>query len=188
MMLVVVLGAVACGGPSGAMQVTSPFTDEHARVFQDGIDHVADPSGLEGPWHDSWHADLETRVKLADVIATVTVRTIRTDVDLDRRKTLRLVADVDDTLLGSAPADDVVLVVREGQAGFPTVEGNERRVLDQPFVAYIKWSEGPDGGPVPRWHLAPATPGVIDETKRLVRRTRDVSRSEPRGRTIVHEH
>jgi hypothetical protein len=185
---VVVLAAAlaACAGRASTVRVTSPFTEEDAEVFDDGIDYVGDPSGLEGPWHDSWRRDLQLRVGRADLIAAVTVRTLRIDVDLDRRQTARLVTTVGEVLAGSPPGTEVVLVVREGQMGFSTVHGNDHRILDQTFVAYVKWAQGDAGEVVPRWHLAPASPGVVDETRELIRMKRAGAESQPRR--VVHQH
>jgi hypothetical protein len=180
--------AGACAGAATGLEVTSPFTEEDARVFGDGVDFIADPAGLEGPWYDSWHSEMEHRVKAADLIAAITVRTMRTDVDLDRRRTMRVVADVDDVVLGKAPGDEVVLVVREGQSGFASVEGNEKRILNQAFMAYIKWYRRDDGEVAAHWHLAPATPGIVSETTSLVKRYRKARPEEGQRRVIVHEH
>src|SRR5690349_7765110 len=85
----------ACGGAQEPVAVvTSPFTSEHAAVFEDGLDLVRDPRVLEGQWLSSWEDEIDRRVTLSDVVALVTVRTLRTDVDLDQRRTYRLVSRV----------------------------------------------------------------------------------------------
>ncbi|MFW6050541.1 MAG: hypothetical protein ACODAU_05170 [Myxococcota bacterium] len=176
----------ACAASQGTARVTSAFTEEDAEVFEDGIDFVADPGGLQGPWQESWEKDLQRRVSRADVVATVTVRAIQGDVDLDRQETIRLVVDVDEELLGDAPSSELELEVAEGQEGFESVQGNDRRVLNQPFVAYVKWYRDASGEVRPHWHLAPATPSVVQQTRDLIAKRREAPEQQTRQRVIVH--
>src|SRR5262245_21455037 len=78
--------APGCGGPrETVMRVTSPFTADLAPVFDNGLDLVRDPRVLEGQWLETWEDDLDRRIASSDVVAVVTVRTLRTDVDLEQR-------------------------------------------------------------------------------------------------------
>ncbi len=179
---------VGCGGGQPGPTVTgAPLTAEEALLFDDGADFVADPEALEGQWRRDWSRELDQRVRRSDVIAYVTVQTVRTDTDLDRRQTYRLFVDERRTLLGTFPAD-LVLRTREGERGYGTVEGSEGRLLDQDFVLFLKW-ELPEGAtePVPRWHLSPGADDVKARVEYLIERRRDVQVRE-RGRIIVHEH
>lgn len=178
---------VACGASAPPARVSSPFTAEDAEIFDDGIDFVAAPAGLEGAWHEDWREDLERRVGMADLIAIITVDTIRTDVDLERRETVRLLASVDDELVGEAPGDELQLITREGQPGFGTVQGNDRRILNQPFVAYVKWYTDSAGEVRPHWHLAPATAQVVEETRSLVETLRTAPENRVRRKVIIHD-
>lgn len=174
-----------CGGTSAPQRtVTGPFSAEHAAVFENGVDYIADPTRIDGSWLREWEQEIDARVSLADAIGLVTITTLRTDVDLDRRETLRLVAHVDRERHGDLP-DELTLVVRPGQPGYSTVHGNDRRILDQRFVLFVKWAEE-DGTIVPRWHLSPAAERVVRRVNTLVER-----RHTPVGerrRVIVREH
>ncbi|MEM9193761.1 MAG: hypothetical protein AAGF12_31590 [Myxococcota bacterium] len=165
--------------------MTSPFTDEHAAVFEDGVDFVDDPTLLEGPWRDSWSDELDQRVQLSDTILLVDIETIRTDVDLDQMNTYRLILAVNSSLFGQPPAEQLTLTVAQGERGYGTVDGNESRLLDGDFIAFLKFMESDEGEIVPRWHLSPATDGVVRRTEYLIERRRAERRS---GRTteVVH--
>lgn len=176
----------SCTPAPPVAHVSSAFTDEDAKLFDDGIDFVADPGGLEGSWLEDWQKDLERRVGSADVVATVTVSTIRTDVDPSQRQTIHLVADVDKNIVGKAPGSELELTVEEGQPGFATVQGNDQRILNQPFVAYVKWYRTQDGDVKPHWHLAPATPTVVEQTQSLADRRAAAGGQGPRTTVVVH--
>jgi hypothetical protein len=175
-----VLTLAACGPGAQPIVVTGPFTAEHETAFENGVDYIADPTILEGPWLTSWEEDVDRRVQLSDAIAFVTVTTIRQDVDLDRHETLRLVARVDRERHGSVP-DELSFVVRQGQPGFGTVTGNDGRILNQRFVAFIKWAEE-SGQVVARWHLSPASERVVRRVNTIVER---VHTAPDERRTII---
>lgn len=182
--------ALACGGPQETVAVvTSPFTDEHAVLFEDGLDLVRDPRVLEGHWLSSWEDELARRTGFADVVALVTIRTLRTDVDLDRRRTYRLMTHVDRVLHGERVGEEIVLIVREGEGGFGTVETNERQLLDRQYLAFIKWAEDEDGTVRARWHLSPATDQVAGRVRAALRRREDYAReNDPNRRIIIHRN
>lgn len=181
-------GVAACGGSAPPARATSPFTDEHAEVFEDGVDFIADPGHLEGRWRQDWSRDLDRRVSWSDLIARVTIHTLRTDTDLDRVNTYRLIAEVDETLWGEPPEDELTLTVREGEAGYGTIEGNDRRILNQPFVLFLKWYDAPDGNVRPHWHLAPATEPVTARVEYLIENRLRAPDERADERVIVHEN
>lgn len=158
-----------CGGGATAVRPTSPFTDEDARFFDGSVDFVEDPTALQGRWADTWNEELDERVGRLDMLAAIEVHTLRTDTDLDRRRTFRLVANVRDELYGDYELGELDLVVREGERGFATVEGNQRRILHQPFLAFVKFAESElDGSIVPKWHLSPVSQPVLDRVNALL--------------------
>lgn len=184
---IVVLAFAACGGSQEVEVQLSPFTEEHAEVFEDGVDLVADPEGLEGRWREDWSRDLDRRVSWSDVIAVITVRTIRTDTDPNRRTTLRLVVEPSRELVGDIP-DEVDLKVFHDAPGFSTVEGNSRQILDQEFIAFLKWYQADDGSVLPHWHLSPASQPVLSRVEYLLERRREIPRErDRRTRTVIHE-
>ena len=178
----------ACGGSSeGQRPAHVPaLSAEDRALFEDGIDFVADPEVLEGRWRDDWSRELDQRVRRSDIVARVTINTVRTDTDLDRRVTLRLLPEADHTYVGTFP-EDLALLSREGEPGFGTVEGNERRILNHPFILFLKWDQpDADQNVVPRWHLSPAEEPVVQRTEYLLERRRGHDRD--RGERRVHIH
>lgn len=164
-----------------------PFTDEDRLYFGEGIDLVNDPEALEGRWREDWARELDQRIRRTDVVAYVRIRTVRTDTDLDRRMTFRLYPEHERLLLGRLP-DTLILSAKQGDAGFVAIRNNEQRLLNEPFVLFIKW-EQPEGAsePTPRWHLSPASEPVTTRVEYLLERRRGVERTS-RGRVIVHEN
>jgi len=183
-MLVALLGlAAACGGPPE--RVVTPFTEEHEAVFDNGLDLVRDPDTLEGAWLGSWEDELDARVTLADLVLLVTVQTVRHDTDLDRRDTYRLHVMVDQRYLGEVE-DEIELVVRQNEAGFETIESNVRRILDEQFIAFVKWQGDEETGEVrARWHLSMPTDDVASRVRSLLERRRDVQPPDDGRRTVI---
>jgi len=176
----------ACGGSPPPARATSEFTPEHAEVFEDSVDFVDDPTVLEGRWREDWSRDLDRRVGFSDLIALVKVSYLNTDTNLERVSTFRIVVSVERSLYGEAPEEEVTLIVREGEPGYGTVVGNERRILDQAFVAYIKWYQADASTVLPHWHLAPATEPVVRRTEYLIERRADVP-DDTRTIEVVHQ-
>lgn len=177
------IAGCGAGSAQSGPEPTTPFTDAHAAVFEDGLDMVTDPSVLEGSWLDSWSQDVDARVTMADVVALVTIRTLRTDLDLERTETYRLVAHVDEVYLGEDVGEELVLSVREGEGGFGTVRNNERRILDSQFLVFVKWARE-EGRVRARWHLSPAAEPVARYVHRLLYRRRRV-RPGNQGRRVI---
>jgi len=176
--------ALACGSASTVVRPTSEFTAEDAQIFQDAVDFVGDPDVLEGRWREEWSNDLQSRVEAADVVAVVRVGTLRTDIDPGQVRTFRLIANARRVLLGEVPDRQLTLMVAQGQGGFETVDGNEARILDNHFVAFVKWYETPTGDVAGHWHLSPATEGVVRRVEYLAQRREPIT--EGRTRTVVH--
>src|SRR4051794_10753855 len=132
------LFAAACGGvKKPAPQQLAPLSEEQARAFDDGVDFVATLEGLEGRWRDDWDHDLSVRVGAAELIAVVTVRTMRTDTDPQQDVTYRLLGHVERALLGNKPADDVELATMPNDPGYRSVQAGLTRIADQKFIAYV---------------------------------------------------
>jgi len=148
------VGASGCGGAAPQARVSSPFTEEHARYFEGGIDFVNDPATLTGRWREDWIAELDTRIEHADVVAKVSVATVRTAWDLDRT-TLQLELAVTQLLHGVLPSGSLTVSSQEGEPGYPSVKSNETRLLHANYILFVKWSEDDLGQLVPHWHLSP---------------------------------
>ncbi|MBO6939568.1 MAG: hypothetical protein JJ863_31645 [Deltaproteobacteria bacterium] len=164
----------------------TPLTAEDRVLFDDGVDFVGDPSVLEGRWRDDWSRELDERVTNADIVSYIRVHALRTDMDLERRTTYRLLIDEVDGIVGDLP-DDLALASLEGDGGFSTIDGNENRILDQELVLFLKWEQSEPGAEVrARWHLSPHTEDVTSRVEYLAERRRGVERPQPQRRVHVH--
>jgi hypothetical protein len=160
---------------------------DEARLFERGIDFVAKPDGLEGRWREDWNTELEQRVRNADLVALVTVRTLRTDTAPDQRVTHRIAAHVDRVITGKGPSDELELSADEAAAGFASLDQSIARLADQKFVAFVKWSPDSAGEPLAYFHLSPASEEVLTETEGTVTRVRP--RESPQAdRVIIHRN
>lgn len=185
-LLLLALGACATSSVATAPTTGTPLSAEDRVFFDDGVDFVGDPDVLEGRWRDDWASELDSRVTHADIVSYVRVRALRTDVDLERRTTYRLLVEEMESILGELP-EDLGLASVEGDGGFITIEGNEERILDQEFVLFLKWEQPSPDAPVrARWHLAPHTEEVTARVEYLAERRRGVDRPQPERRIHVH--
>lgn len=180
--LVGVAALPGCGGPALPPIVYTPMTDADELAFENGADFVDDPTLLEGNWLEEWEQSIAERCDRADAVAVITIMHLQTSTDLERRESYRLVGHVDLTRFGTV-ASELSLIVREGEDGYQSIRGAEGRLLNQQFIAFVRWVEG-DNGPVPRWHLSPATERVSRRVNTLLESRRP---DEDRRRVIVHD-
>ena len=179
--------ASACGGSGGAggPRVSSPFVESDEKLFEDGVEFVADPRALADRWAEDWYRDTNERIERSDVIALVRVETLRTDVDPQNRRTYRLFARVDNTYKGKLHSDELTLLAPEGTVGFSTIDRDKQRVMQDPFVVFIKWYKRADGQVDAHFHLAVASDGVVEHVRARVDKdkpsTTRVIEVQPRG-------
>jgi hypothetical protein len=138
------------------------LTPEEARLFEHGVDFIGRLSGLEGKWRTDWDHDLEERVKGADLIAIVLLRSSRTDRDPEQRITHRFYGDVERALRGTPPAKPIELVVNQGELGFTSVDNNLLRLQGARVLAYVRWYRDETGMLANHFHLSPASDEVVE--------------------------
>ena len=174
-----------CGGPAAtALRPGRPLAPEEGPLFENGVDLVARPEQLSGRWGEDWSRELQGRAEHADVVLRLRIETVRTDIDPDGRRVLRLEGKVGQVLFGTWPEaqDTVTLRVADTEAGFGTVDGRDAQLMGTPFVAFLRLLPSPDGGVRMRWHLSPATGEVMGRLEPLLR-----ARQRPaRRRRVAH--
>ena len=170
--------AAGCGGRQDRVQTGSEFTEREIALFEDGIDLIDDPKGLEGRWREDWDNDLNDRIASSDVIAYGTVTTLRTDVDLDHRTSYRLVFALEQTLKGEPQQAEFSLLSRGGAPGFATVDRDRERILNRKLVVFLKYAAG--APPVLHFHLSPPSDIVLSRVQSYQ------ERESPRIRVIEH--
>jgi hypothetical protein len=179
------LALSACGGSKqGKPTVTSEFGVREAQLFEDGVDLIEDPSGLEGQWRDDWENDLNERISKSDLIASGTVTTLRTDVDLEKRTSYRVVFAVEHVFKGEKTAPELTLVSIAGAGGYASIERDREHMLNQKLVAFVKYAEAPQGSGaevISHFHLSPPSDVVLA-------RIREFDARKHPNRVIVVEH
>lgn len=146
----------ACGGTVPGPEVTSPFTDRDGRLFDDGVDRMEDPDSLQGQWRADWEQELTERLDRSDAIIEGDAISVHVDSDPDKRKSYRIVLKVRKVHRGrlGAGVSEVSLSAREGSLGYGSIASNPERILQRPFVAFMKYVEAPVR-PRAHFHLTP---------------------------------
>jgi len=157
-------GCATAGGVSGTHVPSSPFMEADKLLFEDGVDMIGEPDGLSGRWADAWNTELRDRVQRSDLIAVLTVNTLRTEVSPDKRSTHWLVSDVGDVLKGQYEGE-LGLATMESSIGFSTIERERANLLHKPMVVFAKWVADDAGVVRAHWHLAPATKNIVSAVR-----------------------
>lgn len=162
--LATAFGCKSAGGVSGTHVPSSPFMEADKLLFEDGVDMIGEPDGLSGRWAEDWSTELRDRVQRSDLIAVLTVNTLRTEVSPDQRSTHWLVAEVGDVLKGEYNGE-LGLATMESSIGFDTVERERANILHKPMVVFAKWVADDAGVVRAHWHLAPATKNIVSAVR-----------------------
>lgn len=159
------LVSCASGGASNAGRPTSPFLESDGPLFEDGVDLVGDPSNLSGKWADDYANELRDRVNRSDLIALLTVNTVRSDVSPSDHTTHWLIAQVGDVFKGKFEGE-LSLASSDDALGFDSVDRERGNILKRPLVVFAKWANDPStGGVRAHWHLAAGTRDVVDAVR-----------------------
>ncbi|HKP55341.1 MAG TPA: hypothetical protein VJV78_01395 [Polyangiales bacterium] len=170
----------ACAKPTTVpAHPTSPFTDADLKLFDDGLDTVADPDALGGRWAEDWNNEMLERVRRSDLIAIVEVTTLLTDTDPEGHTTHRLVVSVEKAMKGKPPADEINLSTPSVATGFPSIDSNKGRLLHMHLLGLLKWIELPDGSVSSHFHLASSSDKVVSRVRALM------EKDQPQNRTII---
>jgi hypothetical protein len=166
--LLIALALASCGGSQGMhgkMRPSSEFTSRDTGLFEDGVDLIEDPQGLEGQWRDDWENDLNERIARSDVIALGSVNTLRTDLDLDHQTSYRVVFAFERGLVGEPPAKELNLVSRSGAPGFSSIERDHANMLNHKFVVFMKYAvagQKDETAVATHFHLSPPSDVVLE--------------------------
>ncbi len=157
------LWGIGCAGVSSSVTVSELLPADEP-LFDHAVDFVEDPAVARGEWGGTF----ERRVRRADLIAVVRIRSLSSDT-VRNRSAYRLTARVKDRLEGRSPRE-VVLRVDDDRGGYETVQANEDRLLEHSFVAFIKWAADPESNePVAHWHLSPDSKTVRENVDFFLR-------------------
>lgn len=160
--LALLASAAACSAPAAQIRASAPWDPDLAPFFDDAADFIANPGDLEGTWATDYAVELRGRVDAADLICRIHVNTVREDIAVEGARRKHLLATVTSAMHGVAPPDErLYLTVDEGSGGFDTIDRNVQRILDNRFVAFVRWYEDDEGALRAHWHLSPATPEVV---------------------------
>jgi hypothetical protein len=88
---------------------------------------------------------------------------------VSRRSAYRLTVKVKNRLKGSS-SKEIVLRVDDDEPGYESVRSNEDRLLQDSFVAFVKWAADPESAePIARWHLSPDSDAVREKIDYFLR-------------------
>jgi len=165
---------IGCAGTSSNLTVTELLPSDEP-LFDHAVDLVEEPVVVR----DQWGGTFESRVRRADSIAVVRVTSLSSDT-VRNRSAYRLTAKVKNRLKGSSPRE-VVLRVQDDQRGYETVRANEDRLLEDPFVAFVKWGADPESDElIAHWHLSPSSDAVRENIDFFLRHPpREAQVTEP---------
>jgi hypothetical protein len=172
-LLTFALAVAGCGGSQGMhgkVRPSSEFTPRDTGLFEDGVDLIEDPQGLEGQWRDDWENDLNERIARSDVIALGSVNTLNTDLDLEHQTSYRVVFAFEHRLVGEPPASELNLVSRGGAPGFSSIERDRANILNRKLVVFMKYAAAGakgDTAVVTHFHLSPPSDVVLDRIGRF---------------------
>jgi hypothetical protein len=164
-LVALLLPIAGCGGQDKRVAEPGEFTARHAQLFDDGLDLIADPDGLQGRWRTDWQSDLDARIADADWVARGKVTTIHTEVDPEMRTTFHVMFKVAEKLKGEPPEREPALAAREGASGYASIKQHGERILERDFVALVRYALV-NGEHVPHFHLMPPSGPVMDALKR----------------------
>ena len=158
----VLIAAIAClgiGCAGASSNVPAPdFRPSDVALFDNAVDLVEAPVIVEGDWTGAF----ERRVRRADLIAVVRINALGSDF-VHRRSTYRLTVRVKNRLKGSS-SKEIVLSVHDEESGYTSVRVNEDRLLQDPFIAFVKWEAVPESPRrVAHWHLSPDSDAVREK-------------------------
>ena len=176
--LALLTGCASAGGVSSPQRPSSPFMEADKLLFEDGVDMLGEPDGLSGRWAEDWSSELHDRVERSDLIAILTINTLRTEVSPEQRETHWFAADVGDVLKGQY-SGELGLAAREDSIGFESVEREQQNMLHKSMVVFANWVADEAGVVSAHWHLAPATKSIVN----AVRLT--LNGAEPTKTTII---
>ena len=144
----------ACGGYGSALpSAKAPLSVREQRVFDDGVDLLANPEVLQDQWKADWDRDLHDRIEASDLIVLGAVSNLRTDVDPGGTKTFSLAFGIERVLQGSAPGGELNLQSRNGAQGYASIGEHAEELLQRRMVAFVKYALSEDGTTVAHFHL-----------------------------------
>ena len=158
------LAALGCSAStSTGPEVSSPFTEQDGRLFDDSVDYAENVQDLGGRVASQWRRQVDGLSRGADLIALVRVETVNSGHETNGASLYRLDAVVTGAALkGQLPADRrVELRVSEGATGFNQVRGNESRLQSAVYVLWARWYRDADNSVRAHWHLSPNNPQLI---------------------------
>jgi hypothetical protein len=162
------LAASGCSGSSQNQIRTAPFTEEHARYFDDSVDFVEDIEGLGGRVAQEWQTQIDGLSRESELIAPARIETVLLGSDIDGARNYTLTAVVDQPIHGRSPENDhVALRVSEGQSGFNTVNGKEARLQAGRYLLFVRWYTDGAGQVRAHWHLSPFSDGLVARVQRI---------------------
>jgi hypothetical protein len=157
----VALSTAACAGSGAARrEPAAPLTPAQARLFDDGVDLIENPEALQGQWREDWQREVEQRLQQAEMVVVGRVRSVGTDVDLQRRVSFRVDLEVQRVVKGEQVPDELSLIASPGAVGYASLERQREQMLQRELVAFVR--RAADGGAERlHFHLSAPSPALM---------------------------
>jgi hypothetical protein len=161
-LLTLVGAGAACGPPASApARPLPPYVGHAKELFDDAIEAKAVGLDLEATVIPRNDARLRERAEVGDAVLRVRVTTVSSKVEDEGSRYLVGFATVDKLGGFFPPAPEFTLVVDRVAPALGIVRTLGGRLVDRPFVAFIRQFVRPDGDVETHFHLAPDTPDEV---------------------------
>ena len=162
--LLVLVGVVA--GCGTAFKTGKSWDPKEARLFDDGIDVIADMSTLSGKWEYDMKNELDARTNLADTVAIVEVLAVQTNEDIDGVMSKNLDARIVDFVYGASPSREITLKSNQNSLGYALIARHEARLVGE-HIVFLRWFDGEDGALANHFHISPASPELVKAVRQM---------------------
>ncbi len=160
-LLAIALFTVACGT---AFKTGNPWNPGESRLFDDGIDLLADPGKLSGKWGYEAENELDARSNLADMVAVVEILSVQTNTDLDGKQAKRIAIKVVKTLYGSSPSSQFPVISAEDSFGYKLIIRHEASLSGRQIM-FIRWFDEENGSLGSHFHFSPYSKALTSSLK-----------------------
>jgi len=178
LLIVVAILAGGCGPRKAGLVVKHAWDPDYAEYFDDSVDFTMNPDSLSGQWMYSYRLELEGRMSLSDHIVAVDVESVNVQESLDGKFTKQLHCRFKKDIKGKFPSESFVLTVEEDRPGFDSFDGDDARLTDRVFVAFLRLYTTEEDTVGIHWHLSPLSKGLAGAIAEIQKQDKDKKKED----------